>query len=87
MKRLLCKLWGCYCSDTHDFSCPRCGAALYDADFVQIGRLEWVYRVRDFFRGKYAFITRRCDVCRKRMWFTRHNPCCSEKCYDQWLPF
>jgi hypothetical protein len=84
--RISCVLWGCWCDENN--ACPKCGSALYyDADFVQIGKLQWLFEVRDFFRGKYSLVTRRCDVCRKRMWWTRHDPCCSDECFDKWIPF
>jgi hypothetical protein len=87
MKRLLCKLWGCWVHNDYP-ACGRCGSALYDADFVQIGRLNWVYRVRDALRGIYmSLATHHCEVCHRRIWFTRHSPCCSDKCYSQWVPF
>jgi hypothetical protein len=85
MMRIRCELWGCWCDE--NCACPRCGAALYDADFVQIGKLQWVRDVRSFLHGAYKFTNRHCDVCRRRIWFTRNAPCCSRKCYDQWIPF
>jgi hypothetical protein len=83
--RIRCLLWGCWC-DEHS-ACPKCGSALYDADFIQIGKLGWMSRVRDLFKGIYCFTNRHCEVCGKRMWFTRHSPCCSDECYSQWIPF
>jgi hypothetical protein len=38
--RIACHLWGCWCSNEYP-GCLRCGAALYDADFIQIGRMDW----------------------------------------------
>lgn len=84
--RIRCILFGCWCDENS--ACPKCGCALYDADFRQIGKLNWIYRVRDFLRGVYVFSNRHCEVCGKRLGFTRRGPhCCSEKCYDQWIPF
>lgn len=86
MKRLLCELWGCWCRDDYP-ACGRCEAALYDGDFVQIGRLAWIYRVRDALRAACYFVMRHCAVCRRRMWFKSDGQCCSQKCEDQWYPF
>jgi len=86
MKRLLCHLWGCCCANEYP-GCVRCGAALYDADFIQIGRLNWLIVLRYFIIGLWSDVMRRCEVCGKRVWFTRHSPCCSEKCFSKWYPF
>jgi hypothetical protein len=37
--RIRCVLWGCWTDENG--ACPKCGCALYDADFVQEGRLHW----------------------------------------------
>ena len=86
MKRLLCHLWGCWCSNEYP-GCVRCGAALYDSDFVQIGHLHWISNMRSLWTEAVRCTAGRCDVCHKRMWFKGHNPCCSEECQEQWYPF
>jgi len=83
--RLRCYLFGCWCDQNS--SCPKCGAALYDADFIQKGKLDWVHRLRFIVADNVALVHRRCDVCGKRIWFTRWSPCCSEDCYDKYIPF
>ena len=84
--RIRCILWGCW-TDQYG-ACPKCGCALYDADFVQEGKLAWLqqfwWRLR---HGICLFTTRHCAVCNKRMWFTWSSPCCSEKCNDEYIPF
>ena len=84
--RIRCVLWGCWCDQNS--SCPKCGAALYDADYIQIGKLEWIRKVVGFFRGIYRFANRRCEVCGKKIRFNRHDDyTCSDECFDKWLPF
>jgi hypothetical protein len=83
--RIRCVLWGCWCD--RNGGCPKCGSALYDADFIQIGRLAWMQRVGGRLKQLRGFVNRKCEVCGKRYWFTGRNPCCSEKCYDEWIPF
>lgn len=83
--RIHCYLFGCWCDPNS--ACPKCGAALYDCEFIQVGKLDWVHSVRRLFAGIRCFVSRRCDVCGRKYWFTRSGPCCSQKCYDQWIPF
>ena len=83
--RIRCVLFGCWCDQNS--SCPKCGAALYDADFIQVGRMDWVHRVRGFLLHLIPHLYRRCEVCDKRFWSGRHGPCCSKECADEWLPF
>lgn len=85
MARIRCYLWGCWCDENS--ACPKCGAALYDADFIQIGRLDWMRSIRRYLGGVWLFCNRRCPVCNKGMRFTWHGPCCSEKCAEDYLPF
>jgi uncharacterized OB-fold protein len=61
-------------------------SALYDADFVQKGKLDFIWWFVWKFSVLRRFVTSRCDECGKRMWFTS-EPCCSDKCYDTWIPF
>jgi hypothetical protein len=84
--RIACHLWGCWCSNEYP-GCLRCGAALYDADFIQIGRMDWLVRLRYFIGDVFACINRKCSVCGKRMWFKGDSSCCSEKCESEWYPF
>jgi hypothetical protein len=43
--------------------------------------------LRYFIIGLWSDVMRRCEVCGKRVYFTRHSPCCSEKCFSKWYPF
>lgn len=82
--RVRCVLFGCWCDENS--SCPKCGAPLYDSDFVQIGKLDWIKRVNGWIKGISYLICRRCEVCGKRMRFSRDYTC-SPKCNDEWFPF
>ena len=83
--RIRCNLLGCA---TDANACARCGTDLYDGDFVQIGRLDFVFRaywrVR---RVAWKFTGRRCAVCSKRFWRRGDDWTCSDKCFSDWLPF
>jgi predicted nucleic-acid-binding Zn-ribbon protein len=83
--RIRCVLFGCWC-DEHS-ACPKCGAQVYDGDYIQIGKMDWMFKVRDLFKGTYRFVNRRCDVCGKRMLFTYKQNVCSDSCFDKWIPF
>ena len=83
--RVRCVLFGCWYDQNS--SCPKCGAALYDADFIQVGRMDWVHKVRGKLSQIRAFVNRKCNVCGKRYWFTANEPCCSEECYEDYIPF
>jgi hypothetical protein len=81
--RLHCWLFGC---EEIQGGCVRCGAEIYDFDFVQYGGWnELVFQIKRIVRPLFG---RRCDVCGKRFW--RHaskDYCCSPKCYEGWVPF
>lgn len=86
MKRLWCRLWGCWCHGDYP-GCGRCGAAIYDADFVQAGKLAWLQNAYGcLWCQTYALFHSRCDVCHGHMWLKKGS-CCSPKCYEQWMPF
>lgn len=82
--RLICHIRGC---DLHNdyHGCSRCGAPLYDVDFVQTGWIEPLESA--YYRLKHWLRIKKCDVCGKRMPWRSTTPCCSTKCMDQWLPF
>jgi hypothetical protein len=82
--RIKCKLWGCWCHEEYP-ACGRCGAQLYDADFVQIAKLQRLMTVWEWVKGVRFY--RQCAVCKKRIWFAGLKACCSQKCWDEWLPF
>lgn len=35
----------------------------------------------------YRFRPYRCDVCKKWTFPSKHDPCCSQECMEQWVPF
>lgn len=86
--RIRCKLFGClydsYCG------CVRCGAGLYEYEFLQepcwilkpLADLKWWLSV-----NKWK-ILHKCqgEDCLHWLAFTDKN-CCSEKCYETWIPF
>lgn len=85
LPRLRCRLWGCRLDEQFPF-CECCHADLYDADFVQCGYF-WRLQVGwAWLKALPSGLARRCDVCGKRMWFTK-EPCCSEQCFSEWIPF
>lgn len=84
--RARCRLLGCACARDYP-GCERCGAGIYDADYVQIGALDFAFRAYGRARRFVErFTGRRCEVCRKRYW--RGDPwVCSDRCFSDWLPF
>lgn len=84
-KRPRCELFGCVCAEDYP-ACIRCQADLYE-DFVQIGRLEPVFRAYGA-ALKFArrFTGKKCEVCGRRYW-GGDAWTCSDKCFSDWLPF
>lgn len=80
MKRILCKLCSCATISDHQ-ECARCGSGIYDANFVQLGVLSALRsraaRIRPFIR---------CPQC-KRLMINRGLVVCSDKCFENWIPF
>lgn len=83
MKRLICLAVGCSLHNDYP-ACHRCGGALY-YDFIDEGRLE---PVLSFWRRLKAELRiKRCHECGKRMPWRSKEYCCSDRCYDTWVPF
>jgi hypothetical protein len=98
--RIRCALFGCCLRDIP--ACHRCGAALYDADFIQLGWLEpLIHRIHRL-RALLSADTLRCTECRRlltlpRLWrewkrssaFVGSSAIkfCSDECHDNWFPF
>jgi hypothetical protein len=82
MGRILCRLLGCAAAQTP--ACARCRSFIYDPDFLPPGR--WVGRVLDGVQRLRRKCLHRCEVCRCRIWFSEWQ-CCSEHCFEQWVPF
>jgi hypothetical protein len=85
MGRIRCILFGCWFDENH--ACPKCGAASYDPDYVQVGKMDWIYRLHDRICTYPNVVSRRCEVCGKLIWFPVGKRCCSQACWDKWLPF
>lgn len=84
--RITCRLLGCVIAEEYP-GCHRCQSAIYDVDFVQIGRLDFVFRA--YWRTRkfvQKFTGKRCAVCNKRFW-RGDDWTCSDKCFSDWLPF
>jgi len=87
VKQFYCKLFGC---DAGKFPCcDRCHTDLYDPGFVDIGKLTpmvWFIR-RHTRQVRRVLFGRRCDECKRRFRRGYNESVCSEKCFDNWLPF
>jgi len=89
---LRCELFGCREDGPDGFSqprCYRCRAHVYDGDFVQIGRLDWLPRLGTWARRRAAgwVVGHKCVVCGKKYRGQyRIHGVCSEKCMPE-MPF
>ena len=85
--RLRCKIFGCQLEE-YGPACGRCGAWLYNWEFVDrdMALLSPWYNFIWWLRGNRDWFYHRCAVCKEPMFFTK-NECCSEECYDDWIPF
>ena len=98
--RIRCILFGCRLHDLP--ACHRCQAALYDADFIQMGRLEPLTDGVAHLRAIFSADNLRCTECRRLLslpqlvseWRRSGEFCgiavtkfCSDKCRDDWFPF
>jgi hypothetical protein len=84
MTRLICWCFGC-ASNEHNY-CGRCGAAIYDYGFFQYGRLDWIKVPYLLATGWKHWFSHRCSECGNRMFFS-WDDCCSEACWQVWIPF
>jgi hypothetical protein len=85
--RIICRLIGCVVAEDYP-ACYRCNTDLYDGDFIQAGWLEPVFRAwRRTRRFVERFSGRRCAVCSRRFWRRGDDWTCSDKCFEDWLPF
>lgn len=85
--RPMCRLFGCICAQ-HYPGCSRCQAGIYDADYVEIGALDFAFR--PYWRARrfvQRFTGRRCEVCKRRYWRGYDEWVCSDECFSSWLPF
>jgi hypothetical protein len=88
--RIHCRLFGCEASDEGPF-CGRCGAHIYDYDFLSTGALDpilgrWM-RFRRWFWN--TLLPPRCEVCNrvlpKKNWDI--GRCDRPECIESWIPF
>lgn len=86
--KLFCWWFGCETKNSPD--CFRCNEDLYNGDFIQSG-FYYTKLLPFWHRFKYLFVSQKCDVCGKKLSFKRkynpHENCCSDECFDKWLPF
>jgi hypothetical protein len=85
MRRIRCVLFGCWCDE--NYACLKCGATLYDPDYVQIGKMDWVSRLWAKICAVPHVVSKRCEVCGKLIWFPGGKSFCSQACWDKWIPF
>jgi len=90
--RLLCKLLGCATGDylNHGSTCVRCGSDIYDYTFVQ-REGAWLapwYSLTWFLYSRRRWFFHKCENenCFHHLVFT-DACCCSDKCYEEWVPF
>lgn len=74
--RLRCRLNGCCCAEDYP-GCVRCGSALYDHDFIQIG---WLTPLRDRFSMVLYSWRQRRSYCRKPV--TPESTCLLKRGHD-----
>jgi hypothetical protein len=86
--RLHCHLFGCAVAATYP-ACARCNADLYEGPFIERGVNYYVDAAFDPVRRHiiWPIMGKRCCQCRRRYWRGYDEYCCSEKCFDEWLPF
>lgn len=84
--RIRCHILGC--DSGYEHACVYCGAALYDADFIQAG-WQWVVRLGYALRRLRKRVKgAHCAVCKRHFWpKDQYEFCCGRKCQDQWIPF
>jgi hypothetical protein len=86
--RILCRIFGCASTDRYYPACDRCGTDIYHWNFIDQNR-AWLnpwYTLCWWLRCNRDWFYHKCDVCKKPMAFTKKE-CCSEECYDLWVPF
>lgn len=91
ISRVRCWLIGCNCSEEYP-GCTRCQAALYSYDFIERGKLHWLYLIRDlWWRYKHRVMRKigraKCHQCGKRFWRGYDDEFCSSECFDDFIPF
>lgn len=82
----LCRMLGCVLDEFN--VCTRCDQEL---NIDSPSGWYWRYRRRALRAWRYAFgsvVGKRCMQCQKRFWGRGYNrEHCSEKCFNEWIPF
>lgn len=87
VSRAICHLVGCVCAESYP-ACHRCGTDLYDADFVQVARLQFAFDAYWNARKLVWKLTgKKCEACGRRFWRGYDEWICSDECFTDWLPF
>lgn len=90
MARIRCWFSGCQIDGEPGAppECWRCGADLYDADYVQLPFRSRIvpFKVAYWWWKAYYFVHQKCNNCGKHLWMTDES-FCSKKCLDEWIPF
>lgn len=86
LKRPKCVLLGCATDDLP--CCARCGADLYDYEFLQSGWLDPVFRLTSkVLRLIRKLGPKKCRQCGKKYRRGYDEYLCSSECFDNYLPF
>lgn len=87
--RIRCELFGCRTKDAP--ACERCGAGIYDGNFILRGVLSSTIENASgiLARVRQCILPGRCEVCGRMV--SRRGPfhylCDREECHEQWIPF
>lgn len=84
--RLRCRFLGCVLA-REGYCCDKCNTDLYDG-FIDRDR-SWfapIYQIQHRWQMKKFYRFHPCAVCETPMYFTDDH-CCSQECYDDWIPF
>ena len=86
LSRISCYLLGCEIDP--GYYCTHCGAYCEDETGGWHDRPCWLVRAWRVAREpNLSWLYRRCEVCHRLIWLSPTEPCCSQKCYDGWIPF
>jgi len=86
-RRIACHLLGCIEAEQYP-GCYRCDHGIYDAEYVQYGKLEPLFRLYWWARGVIRKLgPKKCQQCGKKYRHGYDEYLCSEECHENWLPF
>lgn len=85
--RVRCWLLGCACARSYP-ACHYCAADLYEGPFLQEGKLQPILVFwADVKCAVRKLGPKKCDQCGKKFVHGYDDHLCSEKCFNDWLPF